>query len=301
MNFNCLSTINNCHLTVDSFCNCVSNSFPDPSKFNLTKDYVFIENEWGSLFYKHIGKQNRNQAKQICSNEGEFVHLPIPRFPEENQFYKTFFATEGLWLGVSDAFEDGVFQSDLGNEFIRFVPRAVGFEQFYHYGWMNASLYLNTNFNGIKMMQSGDWQDADELELLDSVCVYNVVPNNCSNCLNEKFCRYSHADRSKTECVCPVTRSGHYCEINLCSQCKNGGYCKKDLNDEIECICQYPFYGKNCELGLINCFKLAFLFYLYSDDFILSLNTKNTTNPPMIIHMEGYQLRKSILFFLSTK
>ena len=106
-----MSNINNCHISVDSFCNCESSLIPDPSNFNLTKDYVLIENEWGSLFYQHIGKQSRHQAKQLCSNEGEFVHLPIPRFPEENQFYQTFFATEGLWLGVSDAIEEGVFKA----------------------------------------------------------------------------------------------------------------------------------------------------------------------------------------------
>ena len=273
MDLNCLSNINNCHTSVEPVCNCASNSIPDPGDYNLTRDFVFIENEWGSLFYKHIGKRTRNQAKQLCVNEGEFVHLPIPRFPEENQFYKVFFAYEGLWLGVSDAIEEGVFQSDLGNELIRFLPKAVGFEQFYHYDWINASLEFNINFNGVKMLQNGQWQNADEFELLDSVCVYNIVPDNCSNCFDENSCRYIDETRSKTECFCPVTRSGHYCEINLCSQCQNGGYCQESsINEEIDCICQYPFYGTNCELGLINVFELAFVsLYIKMTLFCLSI------------------------------
>ena len=52
--------------------------------------------------------------------------------------------------------------------------------------------------------------------------------------------------KKKTECVCPSVRSGDLCEINLCSQCQNGGSCRYKAN-EVECICPGAFYGKYCE------------------------------------------------------
>ena len=253
MALSCLSDISN-----ESFGNCDSYLIPDPGDYNLTKDFVFFEHEWGSLFYKHIGKQNRNEAKQLCSNEGEFVHLPIPRFPEENEFYKVLFADEDLWLGLSDKNKDGVFKSDLGIELIRLVPQSVGFEQFHHYRWMNASLGLNNDAFGVTMLTTGDWVDTNELEMKDSICVYNIIPDGCSKCLYTNFCRYSDHTRSEIECFCPNSRRGENCEINLCAECQNGGFCNiEPLSEKIECICRYPFYGEYCELGLFNIFRQA--------------------------------------------
>ena len=49
---------------------------------------------------------------------------------------------------------------------------------------------------------------------------------------------------------------GEYCEIDSCSQCQNGGFCKinnihpdgtNSGHDEIKCICPYPFHGGYCE------------------------------------------------------
>ena len=69
----------------------LENSFtPDPRQFGLTEDFIYVEKAWGSLFYKHLGKLNKTGAKQICSQYGDSVHLPIPRFKDENDFYTNF-------------------------------------------------------------------------------------------------------------------------------------------------------------------------------------------------------------------
>ena len=72
----------------------------DPRLFNLTEDFIFVEKDWGSLFYKHIGRHNRTEAERLCSEEGEFVHLPVPRFADENMFYREVFGSKGLWFSV---------------------------------------------------------------------------------------------------------------------------------------------------------------------------------------------------------
>ena len=68
---------------------------PDPRHFDLPEDFIYIENEWGSLFYKHLGKMARNDARKNCSSFGSSVHLPIPRFIEEYEFYRAHFGYNG--------------------------------------------------------------------------------------------------------------------------------------------------------------------------------------------------------------
>ena len=83
---------------IDVICNeatvesCKQDGFvPDPRDFDLPEDFIYIGNEWGSLFYKHLGSRTRKDGKSICSSFGSSVHLPIPRFREELEFYKIHF------------------------------------------------------------------------------------------------------------------------------------------------------------------------------------------------------------------
>ena len=64
---------------------------PDARSFDLPEDFIFIENKWGSLFYKHLGKMPKNDAKTTCLSFGPSVHLPKPRFLEEFKFYSYHF------------------------------------------------------------------------------------------------------------------------------------------------------------------------------------------------------------------
>ena len=61
----------------------------DPKDFGLPDDFIFIDRQWGSMFYKHIGYHTQPEAKRLCSAYGDTVHLPIPRSQEENEFYHT--------------------------------------------------------------------------------------------------------------------------------------------------------------------------------------------------------------------
>ena len=49
----------------------------DPRKYGLATDFIYIEKEWGSLFYKHFGERSRIEAKQLCAQEGGNVHLML--------------------------------------------------------------------------------------------------------------------------------------------------------------------------------------------------------------------------------
>ena len=263
----------------------------------MTEDFIYVEQEWGSLFYKHIGKQKRLDAKNLCStlspDEAKIqVHLPIPRFKEENEFYKTHFGDKGLWLDVSYYTNEGLRSFD-GHLFIRFVrtfiadkyyrrieypnigynstaslldgdDSTVDNEQFVkiiNHNWidltdMNSGYFIGSRDEKyVYMTDSGAWEWINENDEYDAVCVFNIIPDECSECSEESFCRYTDSGRKKTECVCQQMTEGKNCEIDLCSHCQNGGFCEINIppdgtnpgHHEIKCICPYPFHGDYCE------------------------------------------------------
>ena len=300
----------------------------DPRQYGLTEDFIYVEQEWGSLFYKHMGKQTRLVAKNLCSplNYGEAnVHLPIPRFHEENEFYKTHFSDEGLWLDVSYDVNEGLKSVD-GHSFIKYVrsfatdenddtfdyrkwrdsnigydhrgyddvsyllnlldifsiqsnrKRDVIAEEFIEiksHDWINltdmnvSGYFIDEGEKGVNMAytdesttygwqlyewekyvlmtNTGEWKWINENEAniavdeygdrigiygnekYDTVCVYNIIPDECSECSEESFCRYTN---SETECDCQKMTKGEYCEIDSCSHCQNGGFCKMNSIDD---------------------------------------------------------------------
>ena len=227
---------------------CVSKN--DPSQYNLTEDFIYLENEWGSLFFKHLGKMKRTDAKKICSSVGKSVHLPIPRFPEENDFYRVYFGHDELWLGVSnwDDTVQRIFKTDYGQILFGVMTQLDAEIQINQYRWINGTSTLNSGQNDVSMSKSGQWQGANENELLDSVCVFNILPDECSKCLNQEYCRYKDRNRDEVECVCPDSTQGDHCEINRCPQCLNGGQCfTNPETNETECACIHPFHGEHCE------------------------------------------------------
>ena len=170
----------------------------DPEDFGLpgtSGDFILIEQEWGSMFYKHIGNHTRAEAKRLCSLYGDSVHLPIPRFEDEYEFYQKYFAGETLWL---DIFLTSLnYNSPHGQLFAR--P-------------MNT--WINFGFKYVILTEEGEWKTTDELNQRSSVCVLNIpLHGNCSKCYNKAFCRFTKQSRQETECVCPLDREGEFCEI----------------------------------------------------------------------------------------
>ena len=115
--------------------------------------------------------------------------------------------------------------------------------------WTNLSIDSN--------LIIGNQSSSVQLEIkqrnreLDTVCVYNILPDDCSKCLYREFCKYKDQTKNEIECLCPLMTKGENCEIDECP-CFNGGKCY--LNDEhnrFECLCPYPFNGKYCESGEI--------------------------------------------------
>ena len=226
----------------------------DPRFYNLTEDFVFVDHDWGSFFYKYIGKMPKNEAQQNCSKYGNSVHLPTPRFADENEFYYRLFGGN-LWLDLNYDADKNKFINLYGNPYITYIQTFDGDVEVFHYEWMNYSLSRNSSLNGVKMTELGHWESAEEFELMQSICIYDVLPDSkCSKCLNEVFCRFTDKERKESQCVCPKTNKGKFCEIDLCSHCENDGLCliSSETENQIEnnnCICKSPFQGLNCQHG----------------------------------------------------
>ena len=246
----------------DNDVECETAFVPDPRQYNLTDDYIYVEQEWGSLFYKHFGNTKKSEAKFLCSREG--THLPTPRFDDENEFYKTHFGDDGLWLDVTFDAKKGL-RSANGHWYIKylrtftdridkpdFLSRDImtgdeKFAEIKYDEWISLTEKTPGYFNewtekDVFMTNSGVWDWAEENNSFNAVCVFNIIPENCSKCQNESACRFDKREEKEIECLCRKTTEGKFCETDLCSHCKNGGYC-----DENQCICPYPFHGTHCE------------------------------------------------------
>ena len=198
---------------------------PDPRNYDLPDDYIYVELEWGSLFYKHLGKKNRTDAKSTCLRHNDKTHLPIPRFSEENEFFRTHFGDEPLWLGMSDSEEAGIYRTDfdftLHQLFNINGTETTGSK----FEWTKTYFKHDSSLKGVKMSKSGQWQMEDENNLLNAICVYDIIPDECSECLNDSFCRFINSTKAEVECICPVLTEGDNCEIDLCHNCSDGIQC----------------------------------------------------------------------------
>ena len=199
------------------------------------------------MFYYHIGNRSKSEAKEICSQFGDSVHLPIPRSKEENYFYQTFFTDDNLWLDISFDLSENTFKSDSGSVFANKVITMNGIQTVSSFDWIS---FNNSTFDDVILSSDGVWKTAEASESLTSVCIHKIKhDNDCSKCFDEDFCQYTNKTRQEIECICPVNRNGERCQSFDCD-CKNEGYCR--WNNELkttECVCLIPFSGPKCELG----------------------------------------------------
>jgi hypothetical protein len=79
------------------------------------------------VFYKaYTAKARAYDAEDQCKNDGDFLHLPVPRNEDENDFYYDLMAskiriganfvssTGGMWLGITDEESEGTWYSLVG-------------------------------------------------------------------------------------------------------------------------------------------------------------------------------------------
>ena len=111
------------------------------------------------MFFKHLGKKTRTKALDLC----EKGVLPVPRSEEENNFFLNIFGQ--VWLGLSDAKNDGQFWTEDGRKWADAVNEEFS-------PW-SASIQ-NATENGVILSKSGKWETEDEDEKIDSVCVFNI-------------------------------------------------------------------------------------------------------------------------------
>ena len=137
--------------------------------------------------------------------------------------------------------------SSHGHAFVRYVQEINDLQRINRHNWIKSE---DSDFYEVIMSATGHWQTTNNDTLIDSVCVYNIIPDeNCTKCTDKAFCRYIDSTRQETRCVCPVGRGGDHCEIDLCARCQNGGICRenKDSEDGLTCVCPRPFFGENCD------------------------------------------------------
>ena len=160
-------------------------SYSAASQYNLTNDFIFMEQDWGSIFYMDIGQLDKITAKETCLEKSSLLHLPIPRSEAENAFYQSYFSDKNLWLDIETNEEKTIFKSSDGHIYTKIIDTFEGPVQIDSYEWIDFALIDNNDFYGVQMVKNGTWELANESLALNSICVYNVIEAaNCTNCFN---------------------------------------------------------------------------------------------------------------------
>ena len=80
----------------------------NPNDYNLSDDYFFVTESWGSRFYKvYREEMTYNAAKTQCESDGSF--LAIPRSETENYYIADLIPNSNIWIGINDIDQEGLF------------------------------------------------------------------------------------------------------------------------------------------------------------------------------------------------
>lgn len=60
-----------------------------------------------------------------------------------------------------------------------------------HFDWIDYDSSNKSLFNKMTLASNGNWTFIGANETIDSVCVYNIIPDQCSKCQDQAFCRYA--------------------------------------------------------------------------------------------------------------
>ena len=152
-------------------------------KYPAPSGYLIQDTNFGRVYYKiHDGLHNIWQARDLCKADSSYVHLPIPKSPEQNTFYFNLVGRQSswdLWLGISDELQEGVWIADDDGSQIRYSNWNMGEPNNYFGG---------TEHWGEMDLLTGGWNDAlaaiDPKERVDTtndnkvICTF-VVPKKC--------------------------------------------------------------------------------------------------------------------------
>lgn len=87
------------------------------SPYPLPSGYEQHDTEFGVIYTKIYDLElTADEARNICREDAEWLHLPIPTSKYLNDWYFNFIGLRDIdmWLGINDSETEGVWMSDLG-------------------------------------------------------------------------------------------------------------------------------------------------------------------------------------------
>lgn len=154
-------------------------------KYPAPAGYTVKDTSFGRVYYKiHDGLHNIGEARDLCSADASFVHLPIPKSKDENKFYYNLVGQQtafDMWLGISDEVNEGVWLGDDGKPVTWFNWRVNEPNN-----WGTGEHWLEMDLTDPRHL--GTWNDwfyaADKTERLNYtnenkvICTF-VLPKKC--------------------------------------------------------------------------------------------------------------------------
>ena len=81
------------------------------SYYSIPSNYQCIDTDFGTVVVKAYNQRySHTAARDQCSSDANYLHLPVPKSATENQWYYTYSQHVGLshnWLGITDVAVEG--------------------------------------------------------------------------------------------------------------------------------------------------------------------------------------------------
>ena len=139
--------------------------------YSIPTNYECHDTDFGIVVVKAFTEvYTPTAARDKCTSEANYLHLPIPMSAAQNQWYWNYSQVMGLeyyWLGISDAVVEGEYRTDKGDLQTYFNWANVGVQQPSGRG----QHYVAT---GGSWAPDGTWDDVHPFEKRTILCTYVV-------------------------------------------------------------------------------------------------------------------------------
>ena len=139
--------------------------------YSIPTNYECHDTDFGTVVVKAFNEvYTPTAARDKCTSEANYLHLPIPMSAAQNQWYWNYSQVMGLeyyWLGISDAVVEGEYRTDKGDLQTYFNWANVGVQQPSGRG----QHYVAT---GGSWAPDGTWDDTHPTSEKTILCTYVV-------------------------------------------------------------------------------------------------------------------------------
>ena len=140
--------------------------------YPIPSNYYCHDSDFGTVVVKaHSHLYGPKSARDKCTSDASYLHLPFPANAAQNQWYKAYSEAVGFdayWLGISDVDVEGEWRTDKGDLQTYFIW-ANGQPNNYQYNSDGGQDYIHATVS-----EDGMWNDESSEKQYGTLCTYTI-------------------------------------------------------------------------------------------------------------------------------